>query len=449
MAVNQRRAMLLVMGALFLISLVGGIVSLQIQSRAFNDLYNQIGRQVSAVALQSVSHDMLACDLEGVKESLVDLTDDELILTASIISPDGTIWASDKPETIGERIPPGHVLETLSTAETYIVAEERGTGTILHVSQPILNAPDCYGCHDSSIRVLAAIDMEIDRSVVDQARMTQTVSMLIIVSVTVALLGLSIYFILHRAVVRPLSTLIEELESKGEEKDRLYATDRLASLGEMTAGIAHEVNNPLAAVLLYSELVSREELPPAVRQDLKVIRSEAKRATGIMKDLLTYSRRAQPVTRRINIRKTLGKVIGMRRYQQRVRNITLTVEQDDGPLPVRANAAQLTQVFMNLIVNAEEALDGSDNKRIVIRTEADGEWARISIADSGTGIPEKNLVEVFAPFFSTKATGQGTGLGLAICHGIVTAHGGHLRAGNNDMGGATFTMELPLADKTK
>ncbi len=100
---------------------------------------------------------------------------------------------------------------------------------------------------------------------------------------------------------------------------------------------------------------------------------------------------------------------------------------------------------MNLIVNAEEAVENSDDKRILVTTETDSEYVRISIADSGVGIPEENLPRLFVPFFSTKPIGKGTGLGLATCQGIVIAHGGLVRAENNDMGGATFIVELPLA----
>ena len=437
--------MLLVLGVLVAVSLLGGSIALRIQRRAFDDLYDQIGRQVSSVSLQSVKHDMLESDLTGVKESLIALVDDELILSASIVSRTGVVWASDRFETIGTKIRIGHTLETISTTTTLLAIEERDAGSVLHVSQPIFNETSCEGCHDSSIRVLGAIDVEIDRALVDEAGRTQTISMLVIVAVAVALLGLAIYFIFRTTIVRPFSTLIGELQSKGEEKDRLLAADRLASLGEMTAGIAHEVNNPLAAILLYSELANQAALPPAVKRDLRVIRAEAKRASNIMKDLLTYSRKTRPVTRRIDVHKTLRKVLDMRQYQEHVRNIDIRVKLTDGPLQVRGNAAQLTQVFMNIIVNAEEAVESSDDKRIIVSTETDGEWTRISIADSGGGVSEEHLAQLFVPFFSTKPTGKGTGLGLAICHGIATAHGGLIRAENNDIGGATFVVELPLA----
>jgi len=117
----------------------------------------------------------------------------------------------------------------------------------------------------------------------------------------------------------------------------------------------------------------------------------------------------------------------------------------DGPLPVRGDSSQLTQVFMNLIVNAEEALTKSENKTIEVTSTIYGEWVKVSITDSGTGIPDENLNQVFYPFFTTKHEVKGTGLGLSTCYGIVTDHVGLINATNNQMGGATFTVELPLA----
>ena len=232
-------------------------------------------------------------------------------------------------------------------------------------------------------------------------------------------------------------------------EEKLQQSQLLASMGVMTAGIAHEVNNPLSAILLYSELVATAEAPAQVKKDIRVIRSEARRASNIMGDLLTYSRKAEPITRRQDIHRVLRKVLRMRQYQQQVSNIEMSADLASGSLRVAANTSQLTQLFMNLIVNAEEALEDSDDKRIIVTTRTTGKKVRISIADSGLGIPEEHLNKVFVPFFSTKPIGKGTGLGLATCHGIITAHGGQIRVENNDMGGATFVVELPLLAKAK
>jgi PAS domain S-box-containing protein len=243
--------------------------------------------------------------------------------------------------------------------------------------------------------------------------------------------------------------LYQDVTELRKAQEQLQHSQLLASLGEMTAGIAHEVNNPLGSILLYSELLMAGDIPRPLRRDLKVIHDEAKRAARIMTDLLTYSRRMGSQGRRMDLHKVLKKVIEMRRYTELVRNINITVDLHEEPIHVVGNSSQLTQLFMNLILNAEEALEGSNGGNISITTRADEEWVTISVADNGPGIPLENLQQIFYPFFTTKPTGKGTGLGLSTCYGIVTAHKGLIRAEQNETGGATFIIELPLARPRK
>ena len=230
-------------------------------------------------------------------------------------------------------------------------------------------------------------------------------------------------------------------------EDRLKQSELLASLGKMTAGIAHEVNNPLGAILLYSELMMKSEIPVEVKKDLKVIHDEARRAARVMSDLLTYSLGRSNNIHRIDLHHVLRKVLDMRLYTQTVRNIDASVSLVDGPLYIYGDKSQLSQVFMNIMLNAEEALDETSGGNIFIETASDDEWARVSISDDGTGIPEENLSQVFYPFYTTKDVGEGTGLGLSTCYGIVTSHGGFIHAENNHMGGATIVVELPKVVK--
>lgn len=240
----------------------------------------------------------------------------------------------------------------------------------------------------------------------------------------------------------------EELKKTQEQLQRSRV---LASLGEMTAGIAHEVNNPLGSVLLYSELLMASDISSQTRKDLKVIHHEAKRAARIMTDLLMYGRKVQPQMRRVNLCKVLTKVLSMRRYRQKIANISAIICHQGAPLYVKGDFAQLMQVFINVVLNAEEALKEKSHGSIIIQMEADEKWAKVSIADNGSGIPEENLEQVFSPFFSTKKMGEGIGLGLGLstCFGIITSHNGIIRAEQNEMGGATFVLELPLATNTR
>jgi PAS domain S-box-containing protein len=241
----------------------------------------------------------------------------------------------------------------------------------------------------------------------------------------------------------------EDITELRKTQEQLQHSRLLASLGEMTAGIAHEVNNPLGSILLYSELLMASEIPSQSKKDLKIIHEEARRAAKIMTDLLTYGRRAKTHLHRLNLHKPLKKVLEMRQYEQRVQNINVSTDLHNGPLYINGDSSQIMQVFMNLVLNAEEALRQSKGGNIAITTQAIGEWAIVSIVDNGIGIPNSDLNQVFYPFFTTKQVGEGTGLGLSTCYGIVTDHNGLIRAENNEMGGATFTVELPLANSVR
>ncbi|MEE9398646.1 MAG: PAS domain S-box protein, partial [Dehalococcoidales bacterium] len=204
------------------------------------------------------------------------------------------------------------------------------------------------------------------------------------------------------------ATTIDITEYKKLE-EQIQHSQVLASLGQMTAGIAHEVNNPLGIILLHSELLKESNIPAAEKKDLKVIHNEAKRAAKIMTDLLAYGHKVQPHMRHLDLHKILRKVLDMRRYQEKVQNITVSTEFVERPFYVKVDSSQLTQVFVNLMLNAEEALSESKGGSIAITTRINGEWAKVSIADNGIGIPEENLSQIFHPFFTTKQVGEGTG----------------------------------------
>jgi signal transduction histidine kinase len=229
-------------------------------------------------------------------------------------------------------------------------------------------------------------------------------------------------------------------------EEQLKQSELLASLGKMTAGIAHEVNNPLGSILLYSELMMKSDIPPEAKKDLKVIHNEARRAAKVMSDLLTYSLGTSNNVERIELHQVLNKVLDMRLYAETVRNINVSVDLLDRPVYVYGDKSQLSQVFMNIMLNAEEALEDADGGNVTITTRVSDGWLSIAIADEGPGIPEEKLSQIFYPFYTTKQVGAGTGLGLSTCYGIVTSHGGLIHAENNSNGGATIIVELPLAE---
>jgi PAS domain S-box-containing protein len=233
-------------------------------------------------------------------------------------------------------------------------------------------------------------------------------------------------------------------ERKKMEK-QLIVTDRLASVGELAAGIAHELNNPLTGVIGFSQLLMDKEMPEDIRQNIEVVYSEAQRASQVVKNLLTFARRHAAVKEKVNINDVIDKVLELRAYEQNLENITVDARFESELPEVMADYFQLQQVFLNIIINAEYFMKEAHNKgTLTITTEKVGNKIKASFADDGSGIAKDDLGHLFDPFFTTKEVGRGTGLGLSICHGIIAEHGGRIYAESELGKGATFIVELPI-----
>jgi PAS domain S-box-containing protein len=251
--------------------------------------------------------------------------------------------------------------------------------------------------------------------------------------------------IMHEGKLAGLVSFVDITEQK-RQSERLMMTDRLASLGELASGTAHELNNPLTSIIGFSQLLMEREVPDDIREDLKLINNEAQRAASVTKNLLTFARKHAPVKQRNQINNIIEDVLKLRAYEHRANGIE--VERQLGPdLPeIMVDYFQMQQVFMNIIINAEYFMIKEHNKgTLTITTQKQNNTVMISIADNGPGIPPENLRRIFDPFFTTKEAGKGTGLGLSICHGIVTEHGGQIYARNQPGKGATFFVELPIS----
>ncbi len=236
-----------------------------------------------------------------------------------------------------------------------------------------------------------------------------------------------------------------QIEKKLEETHlQLVNSEKMASLGKLAAGIAHEINNPLGGILIYSSLLM-EDLPEGdpKRNDLSRIVQEASRCKEIVKSLLEFARQTEPKMEPTDVNRAINDGLFFLVNQALFHNIKI-VKKFDPFLPfVRGNASQLKQVFMNIIVNAAEAMHGSGTLTISTASSPDGRYVSIEFTDTGEGIPEENLTRIFDPFFTTKAVGKGTGLGLATSYGIIQDHGGHIRVKSKVGEGTTFIIELP------
>jgi len=256
----------------------------------------------------------------------------------------------------------------------------------------------------------------------------------------------------HGNPIQTISSFLDitELKRLEEEKQRmeeqLQITGRLAAVGELTAGVAHELNNPLAAIQAYAELLSeRDDLDETTKSDVETIYKEAKRASRITSNLLSFARRYKPEKSLISINDVIRKSLELHAYRMKVNNIEIVTDLDPDLPMLMADFHQMQQVFVNIITNAEQAMTEVHGRgSLHIKTQIADETIQITFADSGPGIPEDNLKRIFDPFFTTKDVGEGTGLGLSICYGIIQEHGGYLYARSKPGQGATFVVEIPV-----
>ncbi len=255
-------------------------------------------------------------------------------------------------------------------------------------------------------------------------------------------------------------TLEQKVEKRTQELQRAQAQtvrgEKLASVGLLASGVAHELNNPLTGILTFSHLLRRkmpDSSPDA--EDMDLVIRETKRCAAIIKRLLDFAREKQPEKKFNDINQIVEDTVRIVERPAHLRDIGITMDLDRKLPPIWIDADQIKQVIMNMIVNAQHAVEEKGNIAISTRRAAEPRpstqsaepvpMVEISIVDTGCGIPEKNLRRIFDPFFTSKDVGKGTGLGLSVSHGIVEAHGGIIEVQSKVGEGSTFSVFLPLA----
>jgi two-component system NtrC family sensor kinase len=224
---------------------------------------------------------------------------------------------------------------------------------------------------------------------------------------------------------------------------QLVLREKLVGVGQSVAGVAHELNNPLTAVLGYTELMGDYNLQPEVARDLTIVRREANRMKRIIENLLRFSRQSRTETTRTDFNAVLTDVLTLREYDLNGKGIKLETTVPSYLPEIAIDQSQLKIVLSNLIGNAIDAVQENTSKFISVEARELGNKLLISITDSGPGISDLN--RIFDPFFTTKSPGRGMGLGLSICYGIMRQHGGEIYAANVHPTGACVSIEVPMA----
>jgi PAS domain S-box-containing protein len=238
---------------------------------------------------------------------------------------------------------------------------------------------------------------------------------------------------------------VRDITIERKLEQQVVQSERLAAMGAMIGGVAHELNNPLTSILGVSELLQDTETNETTRKQLAMLQQQARRAAEIVQNLTYFSRPPAPGKSKINLVEVVERTLNLHAYSLRKNNITVDFLKEAGVPYALGDPHQLMQVFLNLILNAEHAIrDARDKGTLRIRLGKADNTVWVSFHDDGPGIAKENMSSIFDPFYTTKRPGRGTGLGLSICKSVMKEHNGSIEAANSPEGGAVFTVTLPV-----
>ena len=241
-----------------------------------------------------------------------------------------------------------------------------------------------------------------------------------------------------------LAVAARDLSEDRRVEEHLRQAEKLAALGELVAGVAHEVNNPLTGISAFAQLLLEDELDAEQHESVRMIKREADRAVGVIRDLLVFARKAPAREVLVDINDVVHRTLRLRTYHLSAAGIDVVADLEDGLPGLRGDEHKLQQVVLNLLVNAEYAMQGVDHRELRVRTWRVQDRIVIEVADTGTGMTPEVRAHIFEPFYTTKPEGAGTGLGLSVSYGIVQAHGGTIDVESASGVGTAFRISLPV-----
>jgi two-component system NtrC family sensor kinase len=432
-------------------------------------------RQLSETIKRSTQRDMMDNHRERLQEQIETIGRQEGIEAVRIVNEEGRVAFSSDPAEVGSNVQ----LEPATFSSPARIFRSRGR-RVLGVANPIANAPSCStaACHahPAGRTVLGVLDVGVSLADFDGAAQAARRRAMVLAFAATLISGVVLWWLAERFVVRPVETLAEAtrqmaegqvdvtVPAKGDDEigelarafndmtrklgdaqRQLTQADKLAAVGRLGAGIAHEINNPLTAVLTYASFWQKRVADNApLAQDLETIVRETKRCREIVKRLLDFARPAAPVRVPGDVNDVARRAAAVVTHVFDLARVRFELALDEGLPPAAIDSNQIQQVLVNLLLNAADAVsaDGTGVVRLVTRRGTGG-GLEVDVQDNGRGILPEERAHLFEPFFTTKGT-HGTGLGLSVSWGIVQAHGGSIAVASDVGQGATFTVSLPL-----
>jgi two-component system NtrC family sensor kinase len=480
-----------------------GIFAYGILSAQQQQLISEVRRsanQLSETVKNSTRYDMLLNHRESVYRIITTIGKQEGIRKVRIFNKEGAIIFSTDPLDIGQMVDKraeacyachaaNQPLERLPISERTRTFQLPGSGRILGIINPIYNEPSCWQsqchAHDPAQKVLGVLDISMSLDEVDRDLKSSQRRLFLFGIAAIAAVSLMIYLLVDRIVLRPVSDIVAathkvtagDLQYKielpkrdeigllaqsfnamtqklSEAQRQVYQSQKLAAVGQLAAGVAHEINNPLTGVLSYSSfLLKRAADTPEFKEDLEVIVRETQRCRGIVKGLLDFARQSPPEKRPSDVNEIVERAIRIVQTQLDAHRVELRKDLGVGLPLIHADANQIQQVVVNLLLNANDAI-GEGGGAIALATALKTHEGpagpptpavEIVVGDTGCGIPAANLPRIFDPFFSTKGP-KGTGLGLAVAWGIIEKHNGRIEVESAPGQGTTFRIVLPIGE---
>jgi len=437
---------------------------------------------------------MLQNQPDEVRQIIDAIGRQENILGIRILNKDGRVIYSPDKKSIGTMVDKqAEACYVCHATDAPLERPDRTSRTrffnnALGIIKPIYNEPSCSeaACHahPPDQAVLGVLDITLDLAGTERHMAEERGKALITIGGAILSISFLIWLIIYQLVGKPVAKLMKATDAVAagdldyrievkrndelgklqhsfndmtrkiaETESQLYQSNKLASVGQLAAGIAHEINNPLTGILTFSSLLlNQTDQDPAVREDLETIVRETKRCRDIVKGLLDFSRQVPPRKTNSDINSIVNQALAIVDHELDVANIQVTRGLLEELPTVRVDANQMVQVLINLLVNASLAIGPKKGGEIFVGTDLkkiEGKsHIEIKVADNGCGIPSQNLQKVFEPFFTTRDTG-GTGLGLAVAWGIVKEHGGTISVDSQPRRGTTFTVHLPVSESSR